>query len=436
MPPVGEHPISHPEFDALMAPLAPFEAKPRLAVAVSGGADSMALVVLADHWAWRRGGDVVGLTVDHGLRPEAAAEARQVGRWLRRRGIRHAVLRWATPRSASGVQAAARAARYDLLAGWCRRRGLLHLLTAHHLDDQAETVLFRVQRQSGFDGLAAMPAARPLPGVRLLRPLLPVPRARLRHTLNAEAQEWIDDPSNDDTAFARVRVRRALAALAGAGVPADGFVELAAMAGAWRARSAGAVAQLAARAVRLDPAGFAMVDGAAWLAAPELVRRPLLAALLATIGGRIYPPGDGGFDRLLAQLERGRGGTLAGCRVLPRRDRLLIAREAGRLPPPIRLRSGDGGRWDRFDVRLDRGVSGSVTVGALGENGWRTIAGEVASPPPVPVRPTLPALWHKGRIIAVPHLAWRLSTGHLQRQQFSAIFAPPHPLTTAGLRVA
>src|SRR5262245_21437394 len=172
----SDDPLTEAEFAALMRPLGPFEAQPRLAVAVSGGSDSLALTLLLHDWARRQRGVLTALTVDHGLRPEAAAEARQVARWLRARGIRHRVLTWRPAGEArrGGLQAAARAARYRLLGAWCRANGVLHLALAHHREDQAETLLLRLARGSGLDGLAAMAAVSEREGVRLIRPLLAV----------------------------------------------------------------------------------------------------------------------------------------------------------------------------------------------------------------------------------------------------------------------
>ena len=169
-------------FAKTMARFGPFEPKPRLAVAVSGGADSLALALLADRWARAQGGRITAVTVDHALRPEAAAEARQVGRWLKAAKIRHVTLRWTPPaplkKLAGGtrpanLQSAARDARYQLLTGWCRDHAVLHLLLAHHRDDQAETLLLRLARGSGLDGLAAMAPLVERASLRLLRPLLP-----------------------------------------------------------------------------------------------------------------------------------------------------------------------------------------------------------------------------------------------------------------------
>src|SRR5580700_10131771 len=151
-------PVAAAEFAGLMAPFEPFEARPRLAVAVSGGADSMALALLAQRWAEARGGELTALTVDHRLREAAAGEAAQVGRWLGQRGITHRILVREDGHPRGGVQAAARDARYRLLESWCREAGVLHLLVGHHREDQAETLLLRLARGSGLDGLAGMAA--------------------------------------------------------------------------------------------------------------------------------------------------------------------------------------------------------------------------------------------------------------------------------------
>ncbi|HTC18050.1 MAG TPA: tRNA lysidine(34) synthetase, partial [Stellaceae bacterium] len=134
-------PLDASEFAALMVPFAPFETSPRLAVACSGGADSMALTLLADRWARGQGGAVTALIVDHALRPDSAREAAQAAGWLESRGIAHRILKRAGPAPTGDVEAFARQARYRLFEEWCAANGVLHLLAAHHRDDQAETFL-------------------------------------------------------------------------------------------------------------------------------------------------------------------------------------------------------------------------------------------------------------------------------------------------------
>ena len=173
-------------FSAAMARFEPFEDEPFLAIAVSGGADSLALTLLADGWARQRLGRVVGLTVDHGLRPGSNDEARQTGLWLADRGIEHHILIWSGQKPKTGLQQHARDARYALLADWCRQHGCFHLMTAHHRQDQAETVALRRSRKSGNAGLAAMAAVREMRGLRLLRPLLGVDKASLKTSCAAK----------------------------------------------------------------------------------------------------------------------------------------------------------------------------------------------------------------------------------------------------------
>src|SRR6266513_193352 len=212
-PAVPAAPLTLGELSAALAAIGGFEARPFITVAVSGGPDSLALAILADRWARRHGGRLVALTVDHRLRPESAEEARTVGGWLAARGIAHHILVWADPKPATGIQEAARAARYRLLAGWCREQGCLHLLTAHHREDQAETHLIRRRAGSGVDGLAGMATVREMAGLRLVRPLLQVPKARLVALVAAEHQPFLSDPSNQDPAFERSRLRKGRDAL-------------------------------------------------------------------------------------------------------------------------------------------------------------------------------------------------------------------------------
>src|SRR5690242_7237746 len=304
-------PIGPAEFADLIEPIGLFERHPALAVAVSGGADSLCLALLAHDWAQGRGGAVTGLIVDHGLRPESAREAATVKDWLRARGIVAVVLRWDGTKPASGIQEAARDARYRLLAEWCRAAGVLHLLLAHHRDDQIETVSLRAARGSGPDGLAAMSAIVEHPDHRVLRPLLATPSRRLRATLRALGQDWIEDPSNRNPAFARVRVRAALAGRRQAFSPAAGRDRIAAEA---------AVARLLAQSVAIHPEGWAAVAPDTWAAAPRDLARRALVRVLQAVGGGAYPPRS---DRLAPVLDAllegrlGRGRTLAGCRLAP-----------------------------------------------------------------------------------------------------------------------
>ena len=197
---------------------------------MSGGPDSIALMWLAARWrrALARGPRLVAVTVDHGLRAEAAAEAREVKRLARTLDLEHRTLRWTGPKPVAGLPAAARSARYRLLAKAARQSGATHILTAHTRDDQAETLLMRMLRGSGIAGLAAMARESERDGVRLARPFLDVSKSQLIATLNKAKLGFADDPSNRDPHFTRPRLRALMPALAAEGGDPRNLARLAA----------------------------------------------------------------------------------------------------------------------------------------------------------------------------------------------------------------
>src|SRR4051794_25508676 len=245
--------------------LGPFEPSPRIAVGVSGGADSLALCLLLKAWVHSRGGSLIALTVDHALRQSAATEAMQVGSWLKEHGIEHDVLRWEGGKPASGIQSAARDARYRLLTDRCHAEGILHLALAHHREDQAETVLLRFAHGSGVDGLSGMAAVRETGSVRFLRPLLSTGRDRLRAFLTEAGQPWIEDSSNQSPAYARARLRGTAEMLSREGWSAERAADTARRLGRARSALEIAAARLAAAAVDLWPEGCVLLR-------PDLLR--------------------------------------------------------------------------------------------------------------------------------------------------------------------
>lgn len=437
-------PLGDLELKGLMARFAPFEPSPQVAVAVSGGADSMALAVLLKSWAAELGGEALALVVDHGLRSGSAAEARRVGQWLEARGLRYGLLSWRGQKPSSNRQAAARAARYRLLAEWCREHRILHLATAHHLDDQAETFLLRLGRGSGLDGLAAMAAVRETPDLRLLRPFLTVPKARLEATLRSQGVPWVEDPSNRDPAFARSQLRGLRPALAARGLEPGRLAETARHLGRARGALDGTVATLLAKCVTIDPAGFVWVlPEPLAMAARETGLRALSRVLLA-VGGGTYPPRIVRLSRLYQHMSEKNfsGATLAGCRVAPRRGRLLIAREVARMPI-ANVRPGMRLHWDgRFEVEIARHsekTPGPLRLGPLGEAGWSEISrtpGLVkAEVVPAAARAALPALRDCDGVLAVPHLGFL--RGGAGRAPFGRCrFAPNRALTDGRFTVA
>ena len=330
----ADTPIGSEEAAKLLSCLGGF---PLTALAVSGGGDSMALMHLAARWAGRQpeAPRLHVLSVDHRLRPEAAREAAFVCERAAALGLPCTVLHWQGDKPSSGIQAAARAARYALLGGWCAEHGAA-LVTAHTIEDQAETLLMRLARGSGVDGLSAMAARRTLDidGTQVphLRPLLSVPRPRLRATLQALGVDWIEDPSNQDTTFERVRLRQALAACPDLHLPAEALALSAERIARARAALDAWRDDIIIRHASLSPYGHVEMP-AAWLEGlPDEIALRVLARLI-TLTGHGGRPSLADLERLLMWLKsaRDKARTLAGAHIEQRGESLLIGREPGRL---------------------------------------------------------------------------------------------------------
>ncbi|MFW6077589.1 MAG: tRNA lysidine(34) synthetase TilS [Hyphomicrobiales bacterium] len=321
----AEDPVSPPEAAELLNPLRFYR---HVALAVSGGGDSMALMWLATEWAkhTQQPPRLTVLTVDHGLRAASAREAAWVIEQARALGLAAEVLQWHGEKPTTGVQARAREARYDLLTGWCAANGAGALVTAHSLDDQAETVLMRLARGSGVDGLAGMRPSRQ-DRLAILRPLLGVSRVRLRSTLAAAGLAWIEDPSNRDPRYERVRWRNTLAGLAQEGL-APAMIALSARR-LERARQAleHATSRLEDHAVAHE-AEHATFRLAAVQGEPEELVVRLLRRLIMRYGTGGEAPELAALERLSAWMSDGVSGgrTLAGCRISRRKDAVRISR--------------------------------------------------------------------------------------------------------------
>lgn len=315
---------------------------PALVLAVSGGPDSVALMWLAARWrrGLKKGPRLIAVTVDHGLRNEAAREARDVKQLAGALDIEHRTLRWRGAKPKSGIPAAAREARYRLLAQAARQSGASHIVTAHTRDDQAETLLMRLLRGSGIAGLAAMAGESERDGVVLARPLLHISKAQLIATLAKAKVAFADDPTNRDPSFTRPRLRQLMPALAAEGADAKSLARLAARLA--RANEAveiladGAERYLALRGVAGD--GF---DARAFAALPEEIRVRLLRRAIDR-SGHEGPAELGKVEALLAALDRAAGDrqprlkqTLAGAVIQLAEGRIRI--EAA---PPRRRRKG------------------------------------------------------------------------------------------------
>lgn len=369
-------PIDDDAFAAAMAAHEPFERSPLLAVAVSGGPDSMALIWLADRWARARGGRVFAIIIDHGLRRESADEARTAGDQLEHAGISAEVCEIASPSPQSGVQTWARDQRYRLLRDRAQAAGALHLLLAHHLDDQAETVLLRLARGSGVKGLSAIRATSPGPDVRLLRPLLDFPKARLAATARATGWTIADDPSNRAPKYARTRVRTALAAVGG---DAQRLARTASALASDDVAIENAVAKLAAIAASISPYGVVTLDRKLLVSAPTSVSARLLERATCMAAGNAGPIRRSRIERLLAEAaaESQARRTCGGAIVSIRGDAITLCRELAKTPAPAPVTALRNGLWDgRFRLSTELNWpqnAAELHIGPLGYTGLRTL---------------------------------------------------------------
>ena len=399
--------ISSTDFAAAIAPYLP-DARP-VAVAVSGGGDSLALLRLLHIWTQARGAELTALTVDHGLRDASAVEAEQVATWCAALGVRHVGLRWAQGQAQRGLtrspQADARTARYDLMTGWCRAHGIDTLCLAHHADDQVETFLMRLARGSGVDGLAAMAATTVRDGVTLLRPLLAFPKAAVLDTCRAFGQDWIEDPSNANTAATRVRFRQARDLLAAEGLTTERL--LATVGHMQRARGAleSMVTELLTQACVWDAFGAARLDAVRLLAAPEEVALRALAQVLMAAAGAEFGPRFDALGGLYRRLARGpwRDATLHGCQVQREGEAIVVLREASAITDVQMLAPGGEVRWDgRFMLRSPASAPCTFRVSAMTAAGWGALKRESGLRVSPALRAGLPLLSDERGPAAVP----------------------------------
>lgn len=388
--------------EAIAAVMAAAPAGP-VGVAISGGSDSTALLLLVRAWADAAGRPVRAVTVDHRLRDGSAAEAAAVADLCVRLGVPHSTQVWGDGPGPGNLQASARAARRRLIGAWAREAGVAAVALGHTLDDQAETVLLRLARGSGVDGLAAMRAVQAGGETLWLRPMLGLRRADLRAWLAGADVDWAEDPSNADPRFDRVRARGALATLATIGIGPDRLAQTAARMG--RAREALERSALEAARQCLTPGRFGELTLApdVLAVASAEIRLRVLAGALCWVSGAVYRPRLVRLEALLATIEAGalgHGATLHGCVLRARAGRVVIRREPARVAPPVPRRAPTwDGRW-----RVGDADDGAEHVGAVGRTGLEQWPGWRRSGAPREIAVTTPALWDGARLVAAPLL--------------------------------
>lgn len=400
----------------------------RLGVAVSGGSDSAGLLLAAADWARGRGVALAAATVDHRLRPESGAEALGVARLCAGLSVPHDILIWDHDGAPTGNLAdAARIARRRLLADWAARTGLDAVLLGHTRDDQAETVLLRLARGAGVDGLSGMAEDVWAGDLRLLRPALGVTRGALQALCRARGVPWVDDPSNEDMTHHRPRARAALAALAPLGIDAAGLAAAADRLRGQRAALDHGADRLAAAALRLGPAGDLRLALAPWAAAPDDLRQRVLARAIAWASGARRPR-----QRALAPLEaalrdpNAAPRTLSGALIVPMGPEALICREPSRLPPAVPARPGAvwDGRWQVVGAPPDGAVLGALGAEGLRDPSLARVVGGGFAAAPRAARLGSPCIRHDGALIFAPFAGYECAPQGLMLRDLRATRAP------------
>jgi len=434
-------PLDDVEFAAQMARLGPFEKVPHLAAAVSGGADSMALCLLAANWVRERGGTLVALTVDHGLRASSTSEARWVCKKLDEQGIPCQILAWQHGKPTSGIQQKARDARYRLLLEACREKHINYLLLGHHADDQAETVLMRLYRDTGLDGLAAMRPIVFTPFILLLRPLLHIEAERLVATLRCRQQEWLEDPSNRDSRFLRTTLRSVLPVCVNFGISRSDFNACSEKAAKAQHALVQAVSALLSRCCRLYTSGMVVITPTLFSNASVEIGWRALGRIVSCVGGAEWPASPSSLRRRFQAMSLPACqplGTLGRCRFIWRSIGLVVCREKRNLPTSQTLHVGQSLYWDdRFCIRIPAEFTlsvGRLRVEPLSSPMWKeilTLRPEQARKNiPAAVRHSLPAIIDDEGVLAAPNLGFfRYERNDSKSLRTWSVFRPRRTLT-------
>lgn len=383
--------------------------KPSLnhAVAVSGGSDSLALLHAVQDWARAQEPvcTVTALIVDHGLRAESAQEAQWTARHAEKVGCQAEILPWLGVKPTKGKQEAARNARYDLMRQWCFDHGISVLWLGHHQEDQAETFLLRLARGSGVYGLSAMEAVREERGIIFARPFLELSKGQLQADLKERGQNWLEDPSNHDLAYDRVKFRQKQEDLTDLGLSPTRLAQTAQNLARARDSLLYFMQQWLGEHAQLDLSGACVLHRRALnLPALDVVLRGLYRIGQA-VGGQLYPPRFDRLANLYDQLCAGQDATLMGCRWIRHQDHVIICRECRSLEVPQGVFT-----WAADDPDLQ-----GLTPRLLGEDGrlamQKFLADQGDEKPHPAILRAMISFWDEQGVFIVPHLGYNRQKG-------------------------
>ena len=442
--------LDHRFADA-MAGFSPYEPNAEIAIALSGGGDSVALLHLTNHWARNRDVRIRAVTVDHGLRMGSASEAQTVAGWADDLGVPHTILQWEGGKPTAGVMAAARDARYRLMDRWCGAEGVLHLLVGHTLDDQAETHLMRKNHASAADGLAAMSQILELSQSRLIRPLLKTTRAELRTYLNRTGITWIEDPSNFNVAFERISTRNHIVS---ENLDLHELSEIASKKGENRVIQNREIVEALVDTVEISSLGSAVIKLDNLASYPPRLTGRVVSRVLTVVGGGQYAPATAKVNSLLAQLHKSKDKetqtvSLGGCSIIRHKNHLQVLRERRNLPNPQVVAPLAQIHWDnRFKMTFGQGLEravGNAQVSSFADADWGPLkkATDVSwlGRRAYDTCKSLPVIRDEQGLFAIPHMHYERQKTVAGEENASDIvsflsFCPLNSLSGNGFSVA
>ncbi len=406
--------LSYDSYREDMRSFGQFDENSSFVVAVSGGADSLALTFLLADWCKKNNIKLSAVTVDHGLRQGSAKEAESVNSLLKKNNINHIILRWIGDKKSSNIQAEARDARYKLITDFCKDNNAKFLFVAHNKQDQAETVLLRLMRGSGVDGLSGIAEDSQINGVRVIRPLLSYSKNEIRAFLRQEGHEWIEDPSNENIKYARVNVRKFIESAEDSDLLIDRLAETSLNLRRSRDYIETKMSQDCKEVFFIKSEGYCILDWKKFNSLHEEVAYRLLSSIVKIVGGEYYKPRFEKIKTLYYAIKDNNlagGNTLGGCIIFSdkNKEHIVIARELSSIRSDIKIEPGQKVFWDnRFSCELDGQIKNSYTISNLGQEGLKQITDSGLDISEIfyskKIIYSLPALKILEKIVAVPQI--------------------------------
>ena len=390
-----------------------------IALAVSGGPDSTALMFLVSQSKGFKNNNVTILVVDHSLRKDSANEAKMVFSNAKNLGFKCKILKWRGDKPLAGIQEAARIARYNLMASWCEKNNIDTLFLAHHLGDQVETFLMRLSKGSGVDGLSSMNKISSYSNITLVRPFLEVSKKNLIKIAEASKLKWISDPTNLNSQFQRARIRKILPVLSREGIdPHHINLVIKRMESAKQALNDITTIHISSFVKNMSDISYSLSYECFSILPKEILLR-ILERLIMVSSGSIYPSRRTKLESILSWLEKGGGvsaKTLSGAIIRKRKDYIIFYRELKgcQSKPVIHPLTNRYLSWDnRFKIKLNK--SKKIEVKALGDEGIKILKSKKILKKqglnniPLSAWKSAPGLWSKKRLISVPSLGYCVS---------------------------